>query len=602
MGAKILSALPRLYYERKASRGITYVKSYDGYDWKPELGYAVKVNTKTIGRIDSGNGAGLIKFDPDFLKQNPKFKYNAVIRYYDEEDREFKLRVEDEVGTPQFVESYLTPSNHDVISVHSIGSELVYSKLLERDVLLSTLKKCFPSSYESILSLAYFCLDTNDFKSNRYALYAQEHKLPCQDELTPTGITRLFKSISETDELNFFSQYFEALYDKAGTSKRRFWALDSTSISTYARYLDAKFGHNKQDELIPQINLIMLTDQKSGRPLYYSRFNGSIPDVSTVTSTFENLLHIGTRSFVAVMDRGYYSKDNLDEIVSCGYHFLVCVPLERVDTFKDILLEAAQAFITGEQYESAIDENVFTKKATFDFKIKGKVRRKTLFVHVFYDQERAGAITKKILKRRADIIEMLKARVELDGSNLAFANQYLIQNEDGAISLNNAAFQSLNSRAGVFVLVSDCIEDGRQAYWGYRDRKTVEDCFEDLKVKMCADRFYTSSEESLPGKCFVQFVALSLYMRIEYLLKKRKEQDCTIPHHSVRSIIRDLQGIKSIEFRDGFEAIKPISKTQRESLALFSIEPPVSQYQNNIAIPNMVKYARRPHGDRKIEK
>ncbi|SFK59719.1 hypothetical protein [Succinivibrio dextrinosolvens] len=40
---------------------------------------------------------------------------------------------------------------------------------------------------------------------------------------------------------------------------------------------------------------------------------------------------------------------------------------------------------------------------------------------------------------------------------------------------------------------------------------------------MCCDRFNTSSEESLPGKCFVEFIAQSLHMRIEYLLRKMNE-------------------------------------------------------------------------------
>lgn len=175
----------------------------------------------------------------------------------------------------------------------------------------------------------------------------------------------------------------------------------------------------------------MITDQKTGRPIFYNRFNGAIPDVSTVTSTFETLLHLGTRSFMAVMDRGYYSK------------------------------------------------------------------------------EKAGAFTKKLQKRRNEIIQMIKEGLTLDTNNKSFADVYLCQNEDGSIGLNNQTFQEANKHAGVFVLVSDCVTDGKQAYYVYRDRRTVEECFSDLKVKMCCDRFRVSSEDSLVGKCFVEFIALS---------------------------------------------------------------------------------------------
>ena len=115
---------------------------------------------------------------------------------------------------------------------------------------------------------------------------------------------------------------------------------------------------------------------------------------------------------------------------------------------------------------------------------------------------------------------MLKDGMTLDATNQSFADKYLIQDENGGITLNNKVFQDANQHADIFVLVSDSVRDGKQAYYGYKDRRTVEDCFLDLKVKMCCDRFRTSSEDSLVGKCFVEFVALSLYMRMEHDLRK----------------------------------------------------------------------------------
>ena len=93
----------------------------------------------------------------------------------------------------------------------------------------------------------------------------------------------------------------------------------------------------------------------------------------------------------------------------------------------------------------------------------------------------------------------------------------------------------------------------------------------------------------------MEFIALSLHMRIEYLLRKMKENGVKLPHHSVRTILRDLQGIKTVEFGDGYSAVKTISRTQKETLKLFHVPEPVSQYRKNIAVPNMIKHARKPH-------
>ena len=166
--------------------------------------------------------------------------------------------------------------------------------------------------------------------------------------------------------------------------------------------------------------------------------------------------------------------------------------------------------------------------------------------------------------------------------------------------LNNYAFQEANQHAGIFVLVSDSVWDGKQAYYGYKDRRTVEDCFLDLKVKMCCDRFRTSSEDSLVCKCFVEFDALSLYMRMERDLRKLLDKNKPVPHHSVKTIIKELDWITEIGFADSFITIKPMSKTQRECLKIFNTEEPVSKYVENIAVHNMIKYARKPHGDKAV--
>lgn len=595
----LLNSLPRIYFDRKKSRGISYVKAFDGNAWDGQKGYAVKINTRTIGVIDSPDAQGLIRFNNEFLTQRPDFKNVAVVCYLNTDTGKHEFRIEHNLSS-KVVTKHIKACSHEVKHVYSIGNYLVYMKLLEGDPLLKSLKECFPENWDAILSLAFYCLEDGDFTSNRYALYAQEHKLPCQEELTPTAVTRLFQSISKEDELNFFTKYMEELYCSHELPTRRFWALDSTSISTYAKLNDADRGHNKQQEKIPQINVLMVTDQKTGRPIFYNRFNGSIPDVSTVTSTIETLLHLGTRSFVAVMDRGYYSLDNMNFIVGAGYHFLLCVPLDKVSIFQETIEEAAVAFLTGDKYVSAIDENVFTKLQEFTFKINGKTVHKKLFVHVFYDQERAGAFTKKIQKRRNDIMQMLKDGMTLDATNQSFADEYLVQDDNGGITMNNKAFQEANQHAGIFVLVSDTVSDGKQAYYGYKDRRTVEDCFLNLKVKMCCDRFRTSSEDSLVGKCFVEFVALSLYMRMEHDLRKLLDKNKPVPHHSVKTIIKELDGITEIGFADSFITIKPISKTQRECLKLFNTNEPVSKYVENIAVPNMIKYARKPHGDKAV--
>lgn len=69
-------------------------------------------------------------------------------------------------------------------------------------------------------------------------------------------------------------------------------------------------------------------------------------------------------------------------------------------------------------------------------------------------------------------MQMLKDGMTLDATNQSFADKYLIQDENGGITLNNKAFQDANQHADIFVLVSDSVRDGKQAYYGYNPNFT----------------------------------------------------------------------------------------------------------------------------------
>ncbi len=364
------------------------------------------------------------------------------------------------------------------------------------------------------------------------------------------------------------------------------------------RLSGSKYGHSKQGEDLPQVNVMMLTDEKSHRPLFYEKFNGSIPDVSTVVSAFNTLLHMKTRSFVAVMDRGYYSMSNLKEILATGFHFVVCVPFRKVIEFDDVIENAQRAFISGNCYDSTIGQNVYTEMHSTEIKDAktGKKHKHNFYVHVFHSPETAGAQTELLLKRRADVLKMLKDGLELDGANQDFAKEFIITSEDKkTYSFNNAAFQNANNHAGIFVLLSDTIGEGKTAYQAYKARESVEDCFKDLKVKMNCNRFGVSTEQSLTGKCFVEFIALTIRMLMQYRLQCLKDKGKKVPHNSFKRVIDELNGIQEIEFTSGYIAVKPVSKVQQECLKLFRVNTPSDRYDNNLAYSNRLKKAAKPH-------
>ena len=96
----------------------------------------------------------------------------------------------------------------------------------------------------------------------------------CRDDETavsaaaePLAVTRLFQRI----ELRDVRRYFLLMrsYLQEDEDNKIILALDSTSISSYStRLTHIEYGKNKDDDALPQLNVLFLVDQKSGLPIF----------------------------------------------------------------------------------------------------------------------------------------------------------------------------------------------------------------------------------------------------------------------------------------------------------------------------------------------
>ena len=106
-----------------------------------------------------------------------------------------------------------------------------------------------------------------------------------------------------------------------------YYAMDITSISSYSDFIEfVRWGYNRDGEELPQINLLMLTGEKSRLPIYYRIIPGSIKDVSTLQESLKNLELINAGTLHYVMDKGFYSEKNIDTFYYKHLKFMVGVP------------------------------------------------------------------------------------------------------------------------------------------------------------------------------------------------------------------------------------------------------------------------------------
>ena len=98
-----------------------------------------------------------------------------------------------------------------------------------------------------------------------------------------------------------------------------------------------------------------------------------------------------------------------------------------------------------------------------------------------------------------------------------------------SLSFKQDAIDAAHERYGFFVLISNEVKDPVTALALYRMRDVIEKAFWNIKERLNLRRTLTSSESSLEGKLFVEFVAL---IYLSYIKKKMEEKasfvECTI--------------------------------------------------------------------------
>ena len=117
----------------------------------------------------------------------------------------------------------------------------------------------------------------------------------------------MFQSIDEGSRIDFFTKQGKRRIEK------EYWAFDTTSISSYSESLtQVTKGRNKEHVRLPQINIALLFGEESGLPFYYRKLAGNITDVKTVKQLMTEFDVMGYKKVKVVMDRGFYSKNNID--------------------------------------------------------------------------------------------------------------------------------------------------------------------------------------------------------------------------------------------------------------------------------------------------
>jgi transposase len=340
---------------------------------------------------------------------------------------------------------------------------------------------------------------------------------------------------------------------------------DITSLSSYSQNINLlEYGYNRDGLDLPQVNLSLLVDKDLGIPLMYDVYPGSIVDVSTLKNTIKKIKSQGVRDYTLIMDRGFFSTSNIEELVSSNISFII-PPASTLKSVKEAI-SAIHTSIDDPQYLK-----LHQKEPLFVMPVNINIGEICLKGYAYYDQRREQQERNSLYKRLYDLMERLKSVNLKPWMNpgevfreIAKKDARLIEwrTIDGKFEValrKNAISQAVN-KLGKFILLYQGQFSWEECLSLYRGKDTVEKGFDILKNDIDLMPAHVRTDNTLRGYLFIAFLALILRRK----LMKRMVDTGLSKRFSVEGLLTELEKIKILILPDGQRITTEVTKKQRE--------------------------------------
>ena len=453
------------------------------------------------------------------------------------------------------------------------GATYLFDRIGEMLGITADLKRCFPDTYQQILSLAYYLILEENNSLSRFPKWSALHIHPYGHNIPSQRSSELFSSITEEAKEQFFRLQSKRRLEK------EYWVYDTTSISSYSECLrQVKYGVNREGDSLPQINLALLFGEQSNLPFYYRKLAGNIPDVKTVKHLLSDIDFLSSSSVKLVMDRGFYSEANINNLFQNHLKFLMAAQL-RLKYIQVELDKVRSMLHSWTNYNPSYDLYATSVTITWNYNqerpykgdtIKGKRR---MYLHLYYDQERASEEERRQNLLLSTLQEELKSGKRNPEHESLYTKYFHISTTPGRgtkVVANQEAINEAKKNYGYFALISNEVKDPIEALELYRNKDLIEKAFGNLKERLNFRRTRVSSESSLDGKLFVTFVAL-IYLSY---VKKKMQDNNLFSKYTLQSLLDELDVIECFEQPGHKRLWGEITKKQMDIYTAMGVAPP----------------------------
>lgn len=547
---------------RKKIKGTTYIYYSYEHNYSSEKGYTVPKST-SIGKCTDD--------EPDLMYPNTNF-----LKFFPSEE------------LPE------TKGGAHRSGCLRIGTYLVLRRIIAEYHLDEMIGNIIGKNSGLFLDLAVYSIIAENNAGQYYPDYAFNHPL-FTDRMkiySDSKISAFINSITGDQSRAFLDEWNE----KQDHSQKIYISYDSTNKNCQAGDIDfVEYGHPKEDTGAPVINYSVAYDRNNAKPLYYEDYPGSIVDVSQLQYMLEKAGGYGYKNVGFILDRGYFSKENIHYMDKYGYEFVIMMKGMK-ELVKSLVLEVKGTFEEDRRYSIR------------DYKVSGITVKKQLYpsdekeryFHIFYnDRKRSSeheAIEAKIDRMAECLHKHEGTKYEIKGSGFAKYFDLIYYNKgkkDEKFMYGRELCDVINEEirlCGYFVIITSEKMTAAQALELYKSRDASEKLFRGDKSYLGNKSFRVHTSESVHAKIFIEFVALIIRSRFYTCLKEQMQKNGKKNYMTVPAAIRELEKIELIRQSDrGYGMDYAVTATQKEILKAFNMTAANIRTQASVMNEDLMK-------------
>jgi transposase len=281
-----------------------------------------------------------------------------------------------------------------------------------------------------------------------------------------------------------------------------------------------------------------------------------------------------------VMDRGFYSEANINDLYKNHLKFLISAKVS-LKFVKNELYKVRDSINTWNNYNQKYDLYACSSRINWaysqDRPYKGDTLsgKRRIYLHMYFNSAQALDDEKSF----NELLCMLQSELESGRKNQNHEKQYAKYFEITTTPVRGTkvvakqdAIADAKKSYGYFVFLSNEVKDPIEALEIYRNKDLVEKGFGDLKGRLSFNRTSVSSELSLDGKLFVEFIAL---IYLSYVKKKMQDKNL-FKNYTMQELFDELDVIECFE-QPGHELrTSEVTKRQIELYEAMGFSSPAS--------------------------